>query len=130
MKSAEARTTAIVAVKNGGTAERRQIRLTRSADAGLGFDSRGDIGRQILRPSQCVANPRDFQLSRRDLTCWLPALLCGPERPFMAGEHATKDRRGTLLRLRVRAAETDEPFRAVLTGRQRAEMRAHVPQAA
>jgi hypothetical protein len=83
-------------------------------DAGLGFDSRGDIGRQILRPSQCVANPRDFQLSRRDLACRLPVLVCRPERPFMAGEHATKDRRGTLLRLRVRAAETDEPFRAVL----------------
>jgi hypothetical protein len=30
---------------------------------------RGDIGGQILRLSQCVANPRDFQLSRRDLTC-------------------------------------------------------------
>jgi hypothetical protein len=45
---------------------------------------------------KCVANPRDFQLSRRDLTCWLPALVCRPERPFMAGEHATKDRRGTL----------------------------------
>jgi hypothetical protein len=29
----------------------------------------------------------------------------------MAGQHATKDRRGTTLRLRVRAAETDEPFR-------------------
>ena len=48
----------------------------------------------------------------------------------MAGEHATKDRRGTLLWLRVRAAETDEPFRAVLTGRQRTEVRAHVPQVA
>ncbi|NOT28272.1 MAG: hypothetical protein HOP16_19500 [Acidobacteria bacterium] len=75
-----------------------------------------------------MANPRDFQLSRRDLTCRLPLLVCRPERPFMAGEHATKDPRGTLLRLCVRAAETDEPFRVVLAGRQRTEVRAHVPQ--
>jgi hypothetical protein len=38
-----------------------------------------------------MANPRDFHLSRRDLTCGLPALVCAPERPFMAGQHATKE---------------------------------------
>ena len=48
----------------------------------------------------------------------------------MAGEHATEDWRRTLFRLRVRAAEADEPFGAVLPGRQRAEMGAHVPQTA
>jgi catechol 2,3-dioxygenase-like lactoylglutathione lyase family enzyme len=104
-------------LKNGvqGLEKGVRVGLRRfSAGAGLGFDGRGDIGRQVLRPSQCVANPRDFQLSRRDLACRLPALACVPERPFMTGEHATKDRRGTLLRLRVRAPETDEPFRAVL----------------
>ena len=48
----------------------------------------------------------------------------------MTDEHASEDRRGTLLGLRVRAPQADEPFRAVLTGRQRAEMPAHVPQVA
>ena len=73
---------------------------------------------------------RETSSSRGNLARGFAALARRPERPFMAGEHATKDRRGTLLRLRVRAAETDEPFRAVLTGRQRAEMRPHVPQVA
>jgi hypothetical protein len=67
------------------------------------LDVRGDIGRQILRPPQCVANPRDFQLA--NLACGFAALARGPERSFMAREHPTKDRRGTLFRLCVRAAE-------------------------
>src|SRR5262249_6851699 len=100
------------------------------AGAGFGFDGRGDVGRQALRSSQRVTNARDFQLSGRNLTCRLPALVCGPERPFMAREHAAKDRRGTLLRLRVRASQADEPFRTVLASRQRTEVRAHVPQTA
>jgi hypothetical protein len=52
-----------------------------------------------------VANPRDFQLARRNLACGFAALARGPERSFMAREDPTKDRRGILFRLRVRAAE-------------------------
>jgi hypothetical protein len=36
----------------------------------------------------------------------------------------------TLLRLRVRAPETDEPFRTVLAGRQGAQVCSHIAQAA
>jgi hypothetical protein len=51
---------------------------------------------------------RDIQLSRGDLTRRLSALLRGPQRSLVAGEHPAKDRRGTLFRLRVRAAQADQ----------------------
>ena len=101
-----------------------------SLSSRFALDRSGDIGRQFLRPSQRVADPRHFQLPRGDLTSGFSVLASGSERPLMADEHAMEDRRRTLLRLRVRAPQADEPFRAVLTGRQRAEVRAHVPQAA
>src|SRR5206468_2709075 len=82
------------------------------------------------RPSQRVADPRNFKLPSGDLTSGFSMLVSGSERTLVADEHATEDRRRTLFRLGVRAPQADEPFRAVLTGRQRAEVRAHVPQAA
>ena len=75
-----------------------------------------------------MAEPRDFKLPRGDLTSGLSVFASGAERTLVADEHATEDRRRTLFRLRVRAPEADEPFRAVLPSRQRAEMRAHVPR--
>jgi hypothetical protein len=40
-----------------------------------------------------VADPRDSKLPRSDLTSMFAALARGAQRPRMAGEHATKDRR-------------------------------------
>ena len=77
-----------------------------------------------------MADPRHFKLPRGDLTRGFSVLASSSERTLMADEHATEDRRRTLLGLRVPAPQADEPFRAVFTGRQRAEMRAHVPQVA
>src|ERR1700730_4932465 len=101
-----------------------------SLSSRFALDRSGDIGRKFLRPSQRVADPRHFQLPRGDLTSGFSVFASGSERPLMADEHATEAGRRTLLGLRGRAAQADEPFRAVLAGRQRAEMRAHVPQVA
>ena len=101
-----------------------------SLSSRFALDRSGDIGWQFLRPSQRMADPRHFQLPRGDLTSGLSVFASGAERTLVADEHATEDQRRTLLGLRVRAPQADESFRAVLTGRQRAEVRAHVPQAA
>ena len=101
-----------------------------SLSSRFALDRSGDIGWQFLRPSQRMADPGHFQLPRGDLTSGLAVFASGAERTLVADEHATEDRRRALFRLRVRAPQADEPFRAVLTSRQRAEMRAHVPQVA
>ena len=43
-----------------------------------------------------MADPRDFKLQRGDLPRGFAALTRGAQRPLMAGEHATKDRRRAL----------------------------------
>jgi hypothetical protein len=57
-----------------------------------------------------MADSRHFQLPRGDLTSGLSVFASGAERTLVADEHATEDRRRILVRLRVRAAETDESF--------------------
>ncbi len=52
------------------------------------------------------------------------------ETSLMTSEHALEDWHCTLLRLRVRAAETDQPSRTVFSGRQRAKVSTHVPEVA
>jgi hypothetical protein len=49
---------------------------------------------------------------------------------LVAGQHAPKDRRPTLLRLRMCTAKADQSFRTMLSGGQSAEVRAHVAQVA
>ena len=48
------------------------------------------------------------------------------ETALMTSEHALEDWHSTLLRLRVRAAETDQPSRTVFSGRQGAKVSAIV----
>jgi hypothetical protein len=48
----------------------------------------------------------------------------------MTGEHAPEYRHRTLLRLGVGAAETEQSFWAVFSGREGTEVRAHVAQVA
>jgi len=52
------------------------------------------------------------------------------ETSLMTSEHALEDWHCTLLWLRVRAAETDQPSRTVFSGRQRAKVSTHVPEVA
>ena len=52
------------------------------------------------------------------------------ETALMTSEHALEDWHSTLLRLRVRAAETDQPSRTVFSCRQGAKMSTHVPEVA
>ena len=52
------------------------------------------------------------------------------ETALMTGEHTLENWYSTLLWLRVRAAETDQPSRTVFSGRQGANVSTHVPEVA
>ena len=49
---------------------------------------------------------------------------------LVTGQHASKDRHRTFLRLRMRAAKADQSLRTMLSRRQGAEVRAHIAQVA
>lgn len=78
--------------------------------------------------AQRAGDAFDFQLAGGDLPGWFTGFPGPFERAGVTGQHAPEHRGGALFRLRVVAAQADQPSGAVLPGRQRAQVRAHVPQ--
>src|SRR5437762_2403847 len=85
---------------------------------------------QFLGPLQCSLDPDNFYLAGRDLTGRFAMTSCGYQTALVASQHAPKHRHGTFLRLRMRTAKADQSLRAMLSGGQSAEVRAHVAQLA
>ena len=72
----------------------------------------------------------DLEFAGGELAVWLAVAATVGEGAAVADEHPSEDRRGALLGLGVGAAEADQPAGAVIAGGQRADVGAHVSEAA
>jgi len=95
-----------------------------------GFQRRGSVVGELLGALQRTADPLDFQFTGGELSGWFPYLTGLFERTGVRVQHPPEDRCRALLGLGVPAAQADQPARAVFTGGQRTQVRAHVPHRA
>src|SRR5688572_28917843 len=102
---------------------------SRSLVAG-GLNRSRDITNQLLSTNERTADTNHFEFSCRYLTGGLTPASSGRKFAFMASQHPSKQWCCTFLRLRMNTAQADQTLRAVLTCRQGAQMRAHIPHAA
>jgi hypothetical protein len=93
---------------------------------GVCFDRRSSVVAEFGGAMEGVADARDFEFTGGELAGGLCVGSGIHQAALMTGEHAPEDRDGTLLRLRVGAAETDKSFGAVVAGRERTHVGAHV----
>jgi hypothetical protein len=82
------------------------------------FDSSGHVIAQFLRSLQGSLDPDNLHLAGRDLSGRFAVTSCSRQAAPVAGQHASKDRHGTFLRLRMRTAEADQSLRTMLSGGQ------------
>jgi hypothetical protein len=78
--------------------------------------------------AQRAVDALHLEFAGGELPGWLAGAAGALQRRLVAGQHPLEDRGGALLGLRGAAAQADQPARAVLAGRQRAQMGAHVAQ--
>ena len=75
-------------------------------------------------------DPDNFQLVGHDLSVRFAVISRSHQAELGAGQHTSKDRHGTFLRLRMRTAKADQSLRTMLSGGQSAQLRPHVAQVA
>jgi hypothetical protein len=92
------------------------------------FGSSGDVIAQFLRSQQGSLDPDNLHLAGGDLSGRFAVNGRSRQAAPVTCQHASKDRHGTFLRLRMRTAEADQSLRTMLSGGQGAEVRAHIAQ--
>ena len=80
------------------------------------LDGSGHVIAQFLRSLQRSLDPDNLHLARRDLSRRFAVTSRSHQAALVAGQHASKDRHGTFLRLRMRTAEADQSLRTMLSG--------------
>jgi hypothetical protein len=104
--------------------------MDEGGSCGGAFDHGGDVSWKLFGSLECAIDALDLGSAGCELTGRLARLFAVGQRTAVADQHPPEDRGGTPLRLRVCASKADQAAGAVIPGRQRTEMGAHVAQIA
>jgi hypothetical protein len=88
----------------------------------------GDIVVEVVSAAQRAADALHLQLAGGDLPGGLTDSARAVQRGLVTAQHPLEDRGGTLLGLRRAAAQANQAQRALLAGRERTQVGAHVAQ--